>query len=245
MKHIEKTLEKHRIRGLHNSESSPSQSEVIYKYLEQEIISGRLAPGERLNEAAICEKFNVSRTPVREAYIQLAAIDFVTLRQRVGAVVSTLSLQRMVQMFEVMAKYEGAAAALAAERMTPHEHRLLRAAADACTIEAESKEATAQDSYAEANFQFHEIIYRGSHNDYLCELATSLRKRLAPYRRYWLSTVHRRRKSAAEHEAVVVQILNGAVEEARDAMEQHLNLQAGLLAELLDKLPSEFLKVVK
>ncbi|OYZ71724.1 MAG: GntR family transcriptional regulator, partial [Rhizobiales bacterium 24-66-13] len=60
----------------------------MYRYLEQEIVSGRLEPGEKLDDVSLAKRFGVSKTPIREAFLQLAAIDFVQIRQRVGAVVS-------------------------------------------------------------------------------------------------------------------------------------------------------------
>lgn len=225
--------------------TAESQTTAIYKHLESEIMKGNLRPGDRLDDIAIAKRFGVSKTPVREALLQLAAVDFVTLRQRVGAIVSPLSLQRMVQMFEVMAKYEGATAALAAERMTRAERERLAALVQECSSVAERSDEGVQYDYAEVNFEFHEAIYRGSHNDYLQELATSLRRRLAPYRRYWLSSDFRRRISSTEHGDIASFIISGDAERARVAMESHLNLQTGLLAELLDRLPPEYLSGVR
>lgn len=222
-----------------------SQTVAIYKYLENEIMNGNLVPGDRLDDVAIAKRFGVSKTPVREAVLQLAAVDFVTLKQRVGAIVSPISLHRMVQMFEVMAKYEGTAAALAAERMTNAERTRLSELVKDCSDVAQRDGANAQFEYAEVNFEFHEAIYRGSHNEYLHDLATSLRRRLAPYRRYWLSSTFRRRKSSNEHSNIAQLIIDGDGKGAQLVMEAHLNLQTGLLAELLDRLPAEYLIGVK
>lgn len=226
-------------------ESSGSHADSIYRYLEQEIVAGRLEPGTKLDDVSLAKMFGVSKTPVREAFLQLAAIDFVQLKQRVGAIVAPLSLQRMVQMFEAMAEYEGACAAFAAVRMTSAERELLRTATDRCRALIQTDGPDASEEYTDANFTFHEIIYRGSHNDYLSEQATALRKRLAPYRRYWLTGPFRRRKSSQEHDQIAAAILVGDEESARRLTKQHLSLQTDLLAELLDKLPPSYLSAVK
>lgn len=226
-------------------QQNESQASAIYRWLEEEIMSGRLAPGDRLDDAAIAERFAVSKTPVRDAFLQLAAIDFVTLKQRVGAIVTPLSLQKMVQMFEVMAKLEGTAAALAAERMTGLEKEALVTSSETCMAIAERGGEKAQEVYAEANFDFHEIVYRGSHNDYLREQASMLRRRLAPYRRFWLSTDARRQKSSSEHAEVTRAIVESNIERARFAMEAHLDLTSGLLSELLGVLPSGYLAGIR
>lgn len=224
---------------------SGTHADAIYRYLEQEIVSGRLEPGEKLDDVSLAKRFGVSKTPIREAFLQLAAIDFVQIRQRVGAVVSPLSLQRMVQMFEVMAELEGMCAALAAARMTTVERDALAHAMARCLDLAQKEGPDAGKDYAEANFNFHEIVYRGSHNDFLQEQTTLLRKRLAPYRRYWLTTPARLRKSSREHEQVAHAILECREEAAHALMKQHLTLQTELVSVLLDHLPASYLAVVK
>ncbi len=222
-----------------------SHADAIYRYLEQEIVSGRLEPGEKLDDVALAKRFGVSKTPIREAILQLVAIDFVQVRQRVGAIVAPLSLQRMVQMFEVMAELEGMCAGLAAARMTTAERELLEHALGCCQRLSQDEGPDAGKDYTEANFNFHEIIYRGSHNDYLCEQASHLRKRLAPYRRFWLTTPSRLRKSCAEHEQVAKAILACDEGEADRAMKQHLTMQTDLVSILLEQLPASYLTVVK
>ncbi|WP_454918826.1 GntR family transcriptional regulator [Xanthobacter sediminis] len=224
---------------------SGSHADAIYRYLELEIVSGRLEPGAKLDDVALAARFGVSKTPIREAILQLAAIDFVQIRQRVGAVVSPLSLQRMVQMFEVMAELEGMCAGLAAARMSSVERSMLADAVEQCRGFARRDDEDACKDYQEANFGFHEIIYRGSHNDFLNEQTTLLRKRLAPYRRYWLTSPSRLRKSCRDHEAIAEAILECREEEAHRLMKHHLTLQTDLVSVLLDQLPPSYLAVVK
>ena len=50
-----------------------SLKDHVYEYIEEQIIKGTLLPGERINENTICEELDISRTPVREALIQLTA----------------------------------------------------------------------------------------------------------------------------------------------------------------------------
>jgi DNA-binding GntR family transcriptional regulator len=219
-----------------------THSDAICRHLEERIVSGELEPGEKLDEVSLAKEFGVSKTPVREALVQLAAIDFVQLRQRSGATVARLSLQRMVHMFEVMAELEGMCACLAAARMSHEERDALGVSAQRCLDIAERSGIA---DYAEANFAFHEIIYRGSHNDFLAEQASTLRKRLVPYRRYWLTTPNRLRKSAEEHDQVANAILSGNEEEARRFMRQHLGMSTSLFSELIDKIPASYLTVVK
>ena len=82
--------------------------------IENEILKGEFEPGERLDEVQLATHFGVSRTPIREALMQLSAIGLVEIRPRRGAVVVDPGPERVFEMFEVMAELEGMAGALAA-----------------------------------------------------------------------------------------------------------------------------------
>src|SRR5688500_16243064 len=82
--------------------------------LEQEIVTGILRPGERLDEQGLAARFGVSRTPIREALMQLASAGLVELQARRGAFVASMSLKDVLERFEVMATLEGMCGALAA-----------------------------------------------------------------------------------------------------------------------------------
>ena len=151
--------------------------------LEQEVVTGELHPGERLDEQSLADRFGVSRTPIREALIQLAASGLVTLHPRRGAFVAALGLKQIVERFEVMAALEGMCGALAARRITDDERRLLLAAHEACAAEAASG---GPDAYYYQNERFHHVIYEACHNAFLALQARQLHGRLKPYRRLQL-----------------------------------------------------------
>src|SRR5277367_4781931 len=96
-------------------------SDALRKKLEDDIERGRLSPGDRLDEQALAERFEVSRTPAREALLQLAAAGIVRLVPRQGAVVSGVSPQLAIGMVEVLTALEAEAAGLAARRMSAAE----------------------------------------------------------------------------------------------------------------------------
>ena len=101
-----------------------TRAEELRLQLADEIVRGALPPGAPLDETDIARRFNVSRTPVREALRQLAACGLVEARAHRGAVVARPTLERLTGMFEAMAELEAICAGLAAERMTPVErHR--------------------------------------------------------------------------------------------------------------------------
>src|SRR3954447_20599757 len=96
-------------------------SERIRVALADDITSGALVPGFTLDEQQIGDRYGASRTPVREAIRQLAAVGLVEMRPRRGAVVAGFTTERIVEMFEMAAEIEAMCVRLAAHRMTPLE----------------------------------------------------------------------------------------------------------------------------
>ena len=93
----------------------PTQAERVRASLADAIVRGELGPGVALDEATIAEKFQVSRTPVREAIRQLEAIGFAEARPHRGAVVPHFTPEKLNDMFTVMAEMEALCARYAAD----------------------------------------------------------------------------------------------------------------------------------
>jgi DNA-binding GntR family transcriptional regulator len=198
--------------------------------LEQDIVTGRLKPGERLDEQSLAARFAVSRTPIREALMQLASTGLVSLQPRRGAFVASLSFKDVIERFEVMAALEGMCGSLAARRITPEMQEALRAAHEACVREASAGDA---DAYYYANERFHNVIYDACRNTFLAEQARQLHDRLKPYRRLQLRARSRVTTSLAEHEAIVEAIGAGDGDLAERLLRDHILIQGERLADFI------------
>ena len=205
----------------------------LREQLEQEIVAGKLRPGEKLDEALLAERFAVSRTPVREALQRLASSGMVVLRPRRGAFVREISLVEMVEMFEVMAELEGMCSRLAARRMTPELASQLQNSISDCKKAAESGDT---DAYYRANVNFHSIIYEASQNHFLTEQANLLHARLAPYRRLQLRARHRMHQSLNEHVDIASSILEADSEKAEACMKLHVAIQGEKFSDMASAL---------
>lgn len=194
----------------------------VFRLLEELIVSGELAPGDRLDERALAERFNVSRTPVREALSRLSSTGLVVNRGRQSAYVAAISVAELFQTFEVMAELEGLCAKLAAQRMTEAERQELLALAKSFEP---AQSAPDLRGYMAVNEKFHQLIYRGSHNPVLEDLVIQVYRRVARYRRYTLRANGRIKESAKEHRATAEAISRGDAEEARKAMEYHIDIR--------------------
>lgn len=207
-----------------------TSSGLIVRCLEEDIVSGRLAPGQKLDEKTISERFELSRTPVREAFRSLAARGLVQMFPNKGAVVASLALTELIEMFQVMAELEGMCARLAARRMTVEEIKALS------KIHEESHHyvtSAAHDAYYEINASFHEAIYHGSHNSYLEKTTLALTRRLKPFRRIQLQRTHRLCESHREHGAILSAIRDGNDTLAETLMRDHVEVQGQALNDMI------------
>src|SRR5215475_12989392 len=141
--------------------TSTTRAERIRQRLADDILRGVYPPGARLDESGLAKRFNLSRTPVREALRQLASAGLVEMRPRRGVIVSLPSDTALAEMFEVMGELEASCARLAAQRMSPAERVRLE------LVHGRAREAVRnndRNTYRLLNFEFHDVIYHGAHN---------------------------------------------------------------------------------
>lgn len=205
-------------------------SEQLRERIEERIVVGEYPPGARLDEIELAHEFGVSRTPIREALIQLASAGFIETRPRRGAAVATTPPHRLREMFDVMGELEAACARLAATRAGPEEHRALVAAHRACEPAGRAEDP---DAYYRLNEAFHLALYAASRNGFLAEQAALLHRRLRPYRRLQLRLPGRVRASAAEHAAVVDAVLRRDEALAAARVRAHVQVQGERFAALV------------
>jgi DNA-binding GntR family transcriptional regulator len=210
-----------------------TRSFELREKIEDEIATGRIMPGARLDETELASRFRVSRTPIREALIQLASTGFVEMRPRRGAVVPEVAPRKLVEMFELMAELEAMCGRLAARRMLDTDQRPLVHAQEACEALSQKHDP---DGYYHQNEVFHHVIYEASHNSFLAEQASALHRRLGPYRRLQLRVRDRITTSCAEHRQIVAAILEGDGEKAAVLLREHVLVGAGKFTDLMASL---------
>ncbi|GAA4017525.1 GntR family transcriptional regulator [Actimicrobium antarcticum] len=211
-----------------------NRSSTLREAIEEMIAIGQLPPGAHLDETVLAGQFGVSRTPIREALIQLASMGLIVIRPRRGAVVAEISPQQLVEMFEVMAELEAMCARLAARRMSPQEHQSLLSAHHACE---QARDAQDPDAYFYKNEEFHALLYSGSHNVFLTGQALALQRRLRPYRRLQLRVRDRIASSFSEHDGIVNAIIAGDADAAMTLLREHVVVQGQRFADLIASLP--------
>ncbi|ARP95608.1 GntR family transcriptional regulator [Bordetella genomosp. 13] len=193
--------------------------ERIRVLIEREIEQGRLLPGSPLDEKALARSYGVSRTPVREALLMLAAQKLVKIVPRSGTYVHRPAADELIALLECLGEMEGLAARLAASRMASDQRDQLRALHAQC---AELARRGDRGSYETANLQLHAAIHHGGGNAVILEQITNARRRLAAFRRNVFDRPGRLQTSHAEHDLVVQAICDGDAPTAGDAMRDHI-----------------------
>jgi DNA-binding GntR family transcriptional regulator len=143
-----------------------SLTEQVYGAIRDAIVSKALPPGIRLSEAALAEKFGVSKTPVREALLRLGAVGLVESEGSATKVV-TPSRDRIRHAYEVRGGHEFTAARLAAARAGRREVAALERVAEQSVVSAEAGDATGFRGY---DARFHRGVAQAASNPLLTQL---------------------------------------------------------------------------
>lgn len=190
--------------------------------LQEEIEAGKLPPGSPLDERQLAVRFQVSRTPVREALQQLAARNLVRIAPRQGVTVSRLSISQLRAIMEGIGELEATCAKMAARRVDDELRRAIDQALQACqdaAVEGGTEE------YAQANTHFHDVIYNGCRNPFLADLIRNARRQIQRYRLRDFVTKAQINQSLQDHRKVARAIQEG--DETAAAREMLLHVPSG------------------
>lgn len=187
--------------------------------LEAEILQGAFAPGELLNEMELATRYGVSRTPVREALLNLSASGLIELKPGAGAIVVGISLDTVFEAYEVLANSLGFACALAAVRMTARQ----RAELQGIVVRmAELTSEADRDQYIELDEALHEAILQGAGNLLLAHQVRRCKRRIAAVRQRSMRSHKSVSHIVPELERVVDAIVAHDADAARAALQDHV-----------------------
>ncbi len=155
-------------------------SETIYIHLKKAIVSGELKPGQRVQEKDIAALFNVSSTPVREAFFRLAAERYLAINARKEVLVQGASTEEVRELYEVVRALDLYAVKKIAGRLAETDVRTLEAMTRKL---GEYYEANDHQRYLEQNLRIHDWLWRANGNISLHETLTQLMEKIAIYRK--------------------------------------------------------------
>lgn len=215
-------------------------SDAIRQSIEQAVQTGDLQPGDPVDEAALAIAHSVSRTPVREAILQLQAQGLLAATPRGGAVVAKVDIQRLFAIWEVLAELESYCALLACERMTDAEREQLSALHRKAAGVVRRGD---REGWQDANQSFHDCLYRGARNPYLREEILRARTLTGAYRKHAFGALGDLEASYAQHGELVDALCTRNADATRRLMRLHMTPGQGLKSvnDVLVNLPRELL----
>ncbi len=185
--------------------------EQVYDYLRERMRTGELSPGTAINLDETSRRLGVSRTPLRDALLQLEMEGFVTIYPRRGIVVNRLSLRDVQNHYEVIGALESAALLLAFDKLGAREVDSLEARVSRMKTALDADDF---DLYYAENVAFHDIYLNLCGNADLVRLVRTLKKRLYDFPRQKGYVKEWEQASVEEHRALLALISAGRRDEA-------------------------------
>lgn len=196
-----------------------SLHEELADRLREMIVEREIEPGVRINEKALCTRFAVSRTPLREALKVLAREGFVLLTPNRGASVAALTAADLEEAFPVMGALEALAGALACRHATDAEIRAIRALHDRMRAHYLAGE---RQAYFRLNERIHLAIADAARNPTLARMQRSLDGRVRRGRYQANISQARWDQAMAEHEAIIAALGTRDGPRLAEVMRTHL-----------------------
>ncbi len=203
------------------SSSHAPLSSVLFSRIQKDILTGDIRPGEKLTEQRICDRYKVSRTPVREALRQLEKESLIENIPNRGAFVIGFTNQDIIDMFELRSTYEIQAVRWAVERITDDEMEALEETFEFMEFYTMKKDI---EKMLKININFHQNIYKASHNRMLVNTLSSYQLYVKYTNNFdyddpeeYLETV------LEEHRKIFEAIKNKDEEAAAAAMKEHMD----------------------
>lgn len=195
------------------------------------IIEGELAPGARVAERNLCERFGVSRTPLREALKVLASEGLLDLLPNRGAIVAHLTPADLDEMFPVMGALEALAGELACSRITDEQIAEIRALHYQMVLHYTRKELP---QYFRLNQRIHELIMDAAGNATLTRMYLGLAGRIRRARYVANMSKARWDQAVEEHEAILLALSHRDAARLSRILKQHLQNKVETVKESLE-----------
>jgi len=172
----------------------------VVRRIRDLIVQGELAPGDRLPERELCERFGISRTPFREALRVLATEGLIDLQHHRGAVVSKVTTHDVDDMFQVMGVLEALAGELACSRASDAEIGEIEMSHERMLRHYREHDLS---GYFQHNQRIHESIMQAAGNPVLTNLYRTLSVRIRRARYMANLSQARWDQAVAEHEEIL------------------------------------------
>ncbi len=188
-----------------------SLKEQVYEYLREQMRRGAILPGSAIDMEETSKRLGVSKTPLRDALLQLEMEDFVTILPRRMVVVNALTEQDIRNYYEIIGSLESIALLKAFDRMKPVDIDAMQRLNDGMR---EALAAADFDLYYEKNLAFHNTFLNLCSNASLVKLVNNLKKRLYDFPRVKGFVKEWEETSVGEHQALIDLLRAGRSQDA-------------------------------
>jgi GntR family carbon starvation induced transcriptional regulator len=214
------------------SPTAPTMSGVIYATLRQDILRGALSPAAKLRIDTLCQRYDATSTPVREALNQLASEGFVQRREQRGFFVAEASQSELTQLTNTRCWVEPIALREAiAHRSTAWEEQIVLAMHRLSRVSrsSSSDRFTASAPWETAHRAFHHALIATCPSRWLVDFCLLLSDHATRYRNLSMSVVYPNRDVAGEHRMLMDAAISGDVEGAVDRLLLHYRRTATII----------------
>ncbi|MDK2792371.1 MAG: hypothetical protein PWQ25_1234 [Deferribacteres bacterium] len=190
-----------------------SVREQVYEYLKSMINSGELKSGEPIDIKMLAEKFGISKTPLRDALLQLEVDGFVKIMPRKGIVVASLTLEDIKNYYEIIASAESFIVQKYGHKLTENQIEQMR------QFNLNMKEALNNNDfngYYENNINFHNIYINLTDNKNMLKILKISKERLYDFPRKKEFIKDWELDSVLEHDNMIILLKNKKFKEAAD-----------------------------
>jgi DNA-binding GntR family transcriptional regulator len=205
--------------------------DLVFNTLMEDILSGRLKPGEKLNISEISERLGVSRTPVREALKQLMSVGLVENVPHRSPFVKKLSIEEIIELYYIRAALEGVASRLASKRLDDQQIRELERL---CKRMEDKARSGKYDDFVEDNSKFHFLIYEATNSPRLQEMALHYYRQCEQYRALVMELPGSYDEVCQEHKNILNAFKKRDLEKADNFARQHYFNSARRIAKSVD-----------
>ncbi|MBW2028824.1 MAG: GntR family transcriptional regulator [Deltaproteobacteria bacterium] len=206
--------------------------EAIAEEIKEDIINGRYGPDERLKEAELAEKYDVSKTPVREALRYLEGIGFVEIVPHTMARVKKMNKKEVEEFYVIQSVLEGLAAREAVPNLKEGDFEKMEKYV--ALLEKYSREKNSVE-YEKANINFHSIFWKASNNEKLREMIRNIHEQVLRFRTVTRKYPERFKVLAADHRRIMESARKKDAEKVEKLFRQHVEKQTKYIVEILER----------
>lgn len=204
--------------------------DVVFNTLREAILRGDLVPGERLMELQLASKLGVSRTPIREAIRMLEQEGLAITIPRKGAIVAGMTEKDMQDVLEIREALEELSVQVACDKITDEEIEELRKNMKSFEHSLGSGDLK---EMAQADVEFHDVIYRATDNPKLINMLNNLREQMYRYRVEYLKNPQNHDQLLREHESIYKGILEKDKDAVTEMIRRHISNQVDVVKHMI------------